>query len=410
MARIEAIDLFCGAGGLTLGAARAGFSVIAGVELDDQAIATHKVNFPKTKHLQLDVASLTGEKLFEETGIINGVLGGLIGGPPCQGFSSMGRKDPDDVRNSLFGHFMRLVSEAQPAFFLAENVPGILLKKNAPVLQAALAQIPDYYHLLSPIEVKASKYGAPTTRTRVFFIGLDSRRLPPLNLADFAPATDMQSVCVSDALSGLDTYVMAEPPSGKTVWDSVGVLPKGAYFERVQDRIPPGMGDPATIERYRTQRLVSGHIGTLHAPKIEERYRNLEPGTQDPVSRSVRLKLDGFSPTLRAGTGPEKGSHQAVRPIHPTMPRVITPREAARLQGFPDWFLLPNTKWHSFRQIGNSVSPLVAEAVLSVLYQHIQKHGLSGVQVASKSFTASSEIGSDMPCFLKNEEPTMVTE
>lgn len=374
MRKIKTVDLFCGAGGLTLGAARAGFSVVAGVELDDRAIATHKVNFPESRHLQLDIAKLTGEKLFQEAGLDDGVLGGLIGGPPCQGFSSIGRQDPEDVRNGLFGHFMRLVSETLPAFFVAENVPGILQAKNTTILEAALAQVPDHYHVLPPIEIKANFYGAPTTRTRLFFIGVDSRRLPPLTLADFAPAADMQPVFVSDALIGLASHVVADQKSNETVWHPVGKLPSGAYFDRVQDCIPPGVGDPATLERYSTQRETSGHIGTLHAPKIAERYGNLEPGTADPVSRSKRLKLDGFSPTLRAGTGPEKGSYQAVRPIHPTMPRVITPREAARLQGFPDWFLLPPTKWHSFRQIGNSVSPLVAEAVLSVLYQHVQKH------------------------------------
>jgi len=77
--------------------------------------------------------------------------------------------------------------------------------------------------------------------------------------------------------------------------------------------------------------------------------------------------LNGFCPTLRAGTGPEKGSYQAVRPLHPTENRVITPREAARLQGFPDWFQFSPTKWHSFRQIGNSVSPILSERIFAVI-------------------------------------------
>lgn len=80
---------------------------------------------------------------------------------------------------------------------------------------------------------------------------------------------------------------------------------------------------------------------------------------------------NAFCPTLRAGTGPEKGSFQAVRPIHFSEARVINPREAARLQGFPDWFVLPNTIWHSFRQIGNSVSPIAAEAILKVIYMRL---------------------------------------
>ena len=93
----------------------------------------------------------------------------------------------------------------------------------------------------------------------------------------------------------------------------------------------------------------------------------LKPGEVDSVSKSYRLKYKGFCPTLRAGTGSDKGSYQAVRPLHPTENRVITPREAARLQGFPDWFQFHSTKWHSFRQIGNSVSPILAEHILRVV-------------------------------------------
>ena len=101
--------------------------------------------------------------------------------------------------------------------------------------------------------------------------------------------------------------------------------------------------------------------------EVAERYANTECGKYDAISRSYRLDPNGFCPTLRAGTGPQQGSFQAVRPIHPTEDRVITPREAARLQGFPDWFQFSPTKWHSFRQIGNSVSPILAEQILNVV-------------------------------------------
>lgn len=113
-------------------------------------------------------------------------------------------------------------------------------------------------------------------------------------------------------------------------------------------------------------------MGTIHTDEVINRYKKLSFGETDKISRSQRLNPNGFCPTLRAGTGSDKGSYQAVRPIHPTQARVITPREAARLQGFPDWFRFHPTKWHSFRQIGNSVSPLVAEAMLLPLYKLCQ--------------------------------------
>lgn len=374
MTHIEAVDLFCGAGGLSLGAARAGFSVKAGVELDSHAIVTHRRNFPNSRHLQLDVATLSGQQLLEESGVKEGRLTALIGGPPCQGFSSIGRRDPNDVRNGLFGHFMRLVAETKPLFFVAENVPGIAHESNAEVLRAALERVPQHYNVLPPLVVKADHYGAPTTRTRLFFIGIDTNRLPPLTLNDFVQAPDVGRVYVRDALAGLPHSVTAADHDGEVSWSAVGDLPKSRYFDRVQALVPPGIGDPDALDRYRTARQVSGHIGTRHVSAVEARFTSLKPGQRDPISRAPRLDWGGFCPTLRAGTGPEKGSFQAVRPVHPEMPRVITPREAARLQGFPDWFWLPPTKWHSFRQIGNSVSPLVAEAVLSVLYRHAQTH------------------------------------
>ena len=110
-----------------------------------------------------------------------------------------------------------------------------------------------------------------------------------------------------------------------------------------------------------------GASETRHSKKVIERYSEIKQGETDRFSKSRRIDPDGFCPTLRAGTGRDKGSYQAVRPLHPTENRVITPREAARLQGFPDWFQFHPTKWHSFRQIGNSVSPILAEYILSVI-------------------------------------------
>ena len=368
------IDLYCGAGGLSLGAARAGFYVAAGVELDEQALATHKANFPSTRHLKLDVASVDGQDLLKQAGIEPGNLVGLIGGPPCQGFSVMGSRDPNDGRNALFGHFMRLVAETRPAFFVAENVPGIAQEKNGAVLQAALGLVPSQYAVLDPLVLTGSDYGAPTSRTRLFFIGVDKERLPRLDRAAFAVPDGIRSVSVAEALHGLNTTVSLPASEGVVAWRMVGYLPAGPFFDRVQAHVPPEVGDKAALLKYRNERHVNAHIGTEHGAKIASRYGAMAPGEKDPVSRSVRLKPEGFCPTLRAGTGFDKGRRQAVRPIHPTQPRVITPREAARLQGFPDWFVLPNTKWHSFRQLGNSVSPIVAEAVLTVLFQHFQKH------------------------------------
>ena len=134
--------------------------------------------------------------------------------------------------------------------------------------------------------------------------------------------------------------------------------------------IPTGVGDKEFIENYQQFHITNGFLVTRHSVEVKERYNGLKYGEQDKISKSQRLNPQKYCPTLRAGTGPDKGSFQAVRPIHYKEGRVIVPREAARLQGFPDWYKLPDTIWHSFRQIGNSVSPIAAEAVLKVLYDY----------------------------------------
>ena len=159
-------------------------------------------------------------------------------------------------------------------------------------------------------------------------------------------------------------------PSWKTEkdgWRKITHKPKGFFWDKIFEEFPSGVGNSAAIEALLKNNLVSGCLGTDHGAGIIKRYANLMEGEVDKCSRAVRLRRKGLCPTLRAGTGPDRGSYQAVRPIHPTEPRVITPREAAGLQGFPDWFQFDKTKWHSFRQIGNSVSPILAEAVVGTI-------------------------------------------
>ncbi len=132
--------------------------------------------------------------------------------------------------------------------------------------------------------------------------------------------------------------------------------------------VPKGVGNAIALTRLKEENRVSGCLGTVHSENVANRYSNVEPGKRDSISKSYRLDSSRFCPTIRAGTGSDHGRFQAVRPLHPTENRVITPREAARLQGFPDWFQFSPPKWHSFRQIGNSVSPILAEQILSVFY------------------------------------------
>lgn len=360
------IDLFAGVGGLSLSAARAGFNVKCAVEIDKQAVATHTINFPNTAHVTGDVHALSGEKLLKETGVSPGALSGLIGGPPCQGFSAIGLRAAADPRNDLLVDFFRLVAEVGPAFYLAENVPGVLDERNTALLKEASGRVPKRYVQLEPFVVKASGYGAPTTRTRVFFYGYDPDRVAALKHDDFA-LTDADDVRVRDALLGLPG-IRSTWQTEEQSWRAVGTLDNSAFADAIANRVPFGVGDEDAISRFKKKREVSGFLGTVHKRSTIRRFDALGPGESDPVSRCRRLDANGYCPTLRAGTGPERGSYQAIRPVHPNSPRVISPREGARLQGFPDWFQFHPTKWHAFRQIGNSVSPIVGEYLLRLIH------------------------------------------
>jgi DNA (cytosine-5)-methyltransferase 1 len=366
------LDLFCGCGGFSLGAARAGFDVVAGVDFDKHAIATHARNFKKSQHLQLDLTEVSGAEILKRIGLDQSELTGIIGGPPCQGFSSMGSNDAKDPRNQLFRRYYEIVAELKPQFFVCENVPGLLRDSYKSIREDALGVVTADYDIVGPIKLKASDYGAPTIRTRAFFIGTLKGSSFSFTEEDFLPTADIKQVTVEEALAGLPKKINENWQQEEQGWRKVRSLNSKSYFsKRAAAMVPKGMGDAESKKRLKEDGYVSGCLGTVHQPNIIERFATVSEGKSDKVSRAPRLDRKGFCPTLRAGTGSDRGSYQAVRPLHPTENRVITPREAARLQGFPDWFRFDATKWHSFRQIGNSVSPLLSEYVLGEVYNKL---------------------------------------
>lgn len=361
------IDLFCGIGGLGLGAVRAGFNLALSVDNNSIALDCHRKNFPGFRHLDTDVANLSGAELLKHVNLTDKRLSGLIGGPPCQGFSRIGHRKKTDPRNLLFTHFFRLVKETEPLFFLAENVPGIMDKENDEIRKYALGLIPQSYSTIEPFCLNASDFGAPTTRERVFFFGFQSNYLGPILQSDFEARKSKEKNHVELALAGLPKRLKETWLNDDKGWRKLRCKPLGNFWTKIHGSIPAGVGDSEVVNKLFKESVVSSCIATIHSSKVTRRFSGVKPGQVDEVSRAIRLKRNGLCPTLRAGTGPERGSFQALRPIHFSEPRVISPREAARLQGFPDWFRLNDTKWHSFRGIGNSVSPLLSEEIFSVI-------------------------------------------
>ncbi len=365
--KLKTINLFSGAGGFSLGAKRAGFDIAGSVEKDPQAISVYKKNFPNSQLWEKDISTISATDILQNFDLKVREVDGIIGGPPRQGFSHLGNNDSEDPRNQLFIRFFEIVNDAVPKFFLAENVPGILSPKNSQFIEQALSKVKDKYEILEPMKLVATEFGAPTKRARVFFFGYLKDQINSVKSTEFIPE-NTNAVYVEDALKGLPKKINPLWLREKDGWRKIKKEVVGGDFgSKLHGQIPDGVGDKKAITRLKEKSQVSGCLGTRHSDRVLDRYSKIKPGEIDRVSKSRRLNSSGFCPTLTAGTGSDKGSYQAVRPLHPTENRVITPREAARLQGFPDWFQFHPTKWHSFRQIGNSVSPILAEHILSVI-------------------------------------------
>jgi DNA (cytosine-5)-methyltransferase 1 len=348
---VTAIDLFSGCGGLSLGAARAGLNPTVAVELDPHAAAAHSKNFPNCLTAKLDLSAV---KPTEVDSLYEGRPDIVFGGPPCQGFSYIGKRDQNDPRNQLLDRFFEFVSELKPRAFLMENVPGLLDPSSKRYLEQALEKLGTSYQVLDPVVLDASNFGAATKRRRVIVAGYDPSDVDEFTVDDLS-SLKKPSVCVKDALAGLPE------PNGEDV--AYVSQEQGQYIDFI-NRMIDGVGDKRSIEAFESGE-VTGFTATKHTFEVSKRFAATSQGSVEKVSRFHRLNASQPARTLRAGTGSDRGSFQSARPIHHLSNRVISVREAARIQGFPDWFTFHPTKWHSHRMIGNSVSPVFSEAVLS---------------------------------------------
>lgn len=363
------VDLFCGCGGFGLGAELAGFHTVAAVDIDTTLQSAYQYNFPNTNVITADLSEINKS---DWKTILNGLeIDGVIGGPPCQGYSRMGAGDLNDPRRLLLKDFYRHVNILKPKFFIMENVEGLMDAKNVSQLTEAIKCLHSRYTVLEPFIIDSSDYGAPTKRKRVIVVGYDKSRMAEININELlSPKTER--VTVRDAIADIREPIKQNTDNEDYGWHKYkNKKLLSRYAKAMRKRPPAGLG-AKQARNYLAEGMLSGHFDTSHTDHVKARYASLEPGVTDSVSRAKKLAWDGLCPTLRAGTGSDKGSHQAVRPIHPSSPRVITVREAARLQGFPDWFCFHQTKWHSFRMIGNSVSPIISNMLLRNISQLIK--------------------------------------
>lgn len=366
---------------MSLGFEQAGFDVVAAVEYDPVHAATHAFNFPKCEILCRDISKISatdvlaaarqGFKLHHPNRAWPGRIDAIIGGPPCQGFSSGGKRDSGDERNSLLLEFVRLVEELMPRVLCLENVAGLLESKFDAVRTTAFARLRAAGYALSGEDatVNSLHFRVPQSRRRVIVLGA---------LGEIAPARPeivAGQVTVAEALQGLPSP--ADYPELLSA-DRVDLRPEHRLMRLMSsDTYARGLNGLLTIDgdksrpRRWNSNVLTGSRRTVHSKETIGRFSLTGQGSVEPKSRLYRLPLDGPSRTLRAGTGSERGSHTSPRPIHPTEDRVITVREAARLHGYPDWFGFHITNWHGHRQIGNSVPPPLARAAGKALLKSL---------------------------------------
>lgn len=371
--RPTAIDLFAGCGGMSLGLEAAGFDIVASVEYDPIHAIVHHFNFPYSATLCTDIKFVSKDSLLD---LVNQQgfsteIDLIVGGPPCQGFSHIGKRQLDDPRNSLVFEYVRLIKEIRPKYFVFENVPGIGTGKHKQFLQELIAEFENFgYHVTKPVQIlDSSSFGVPQKRKRLIMLGsrydMDQLTYPPKSHAELPNSNQIALfdtlltplVTVDDAIGDLnkhDVNIGEDLGINATFLDYSG-------FRSIYSLQPDGQF--ALCHKRSTDKIVWGHLGSKHTEKSVKRFSETKPGSSEKISRFFKLSADSQCNTLRAGTASNKGAFTAPRPIHYEKARCITIREAARLHSFPDWFQFHRTIWHGFREIGNAVTPLLAKAI-----------------------------------------------
>lgn len=379
-----AVDLFAGAGGLSLGFEQAGFDIAAAVEIDPIHAAIHEANFPYSVMICADIRHVTGQVIRSALGLGDREVDAVIGGPPCQGFSLIGHRVLDDSRNELILHFLRIVRELKPSTFVMENVPGMATGKHTQLLDELLKEFAKTgYSVRMPYRIlNSANFGVPQVRRRLVIMGARRGLTPPDYPVEWTkiPATKARS---SSVLSNNLPYC-------PTVSDAIRDLPEIDDYALLleTDELPVKLRGGSAYARYlrgdskdsrdysypRTFQagLLTGCQRAKHTDLSRARFAATLPGETEPTSRFFRLSESGLCNTLRAGTATDRGAFTSPRPIHPRSPRCISVREAARLHSYPDWFRFHRTIWHGFRQIGNSVPPLLARALGAEVLRALQ--------------------------------------
>lgn len=370
----SAIDLFCGAGGASLGLIRAGWDLRLASDIDLACSQTHQANLPG-RFLTEDLRNVDAGKVLSEAGLSAGGLDLLFAGPPCQGFSMIGSRVVWDTRNNLFREVLRLASAWQPACVVIENVPGLVTLAGGAYLRAILEGLSQAGYEAACGELLAAQYGAPQMRWRLIIIawrkdlGIPAGYGFPRPTAGAARIGDLLPNCTILPWQ-LDGFV--------TTAEAIGDLPPVAAGEEADHYVGPPVGPYQQAMRAGLNGELTNHYAARLSAANLARLAHIKPGQdwrdlprellpsgmqralrKDHTRRYRRMTWDGVPrAVITRFRDPKSGEY-----THPEQDRTISIREAARLQGFPDGFVFHGNRSSQYDQVGNAVPAQLAEAI-----------------------------------------------
>jgi len=351
----KVIDLFCGAGGMSLGFQQAGFEIAAGFDFDEKSIETYNFNFNKKGHC-IDLKNVNGEKIRELANLEVDEECIVIGGPPCQGFSLVNGKRNGTEKNQLIIQAAELISEIKPTFFVIENVPTATNIEGGQPYQKFEKTLKKSYKFESKI-LNSVEFGVPQKRRRLFVIGNNT------NLQiEFPTGNPELQITVEEAISDLP----------ELDWKIEGNNPTDYNGEPVNDY--------QKLMREIAPEKLWNHIITVSSEKIIERYRQIKQGEsykdvhETITGEKIKVNYSNVYRRFKAHepattiANPRKSMY-----IHYSQDRGLSVREAARLQSFPDSFIFQSTKSYQQQQVANAVPPLLIKSIANVILQTFYK-------------------------------------
>jgi DNA (cytosine-5)-methyltransferase 1 len=361
------LDLFSGAGGLSYGFELASFKIDLAIELEKNYFESYKYNNPETVTLNEDITALNCKEI-NDNYIKGEKVEGIIGGPPCKGFSTVGNRNPDDPRNMLVFFFIKWVEYFKPRFFVMENVKGILTMAKGQVMERIKKMYSEIGYQCNVYVLLAAEYGVPQLRERVFFVGTEENSVQKLVIQK----THQKEVRTKTEDS-LPLFLNVK----EALSDILDTKPSNEDKRKIfiKDYEHPPRTKYQEYLRKNSNKLYE-HIAPNHSQKVIDRISHIEQGKNHaslPKEYQLkggypniygRLHLDYPADTITGNCGCVSAPG---RFIHPIQNRAISVREAARLQSFPDDYRFFGSMRDMYRQIGNAVPPLVAMSIAKAI-------------------------------------------